>query len=182
VFRKLPFHIWFAGLFIVIASLYLIYHLALGQYGVLFKGYREGYWWQYIIAVLLCIFGVVFMYAGKIEQINLDKEVGILSRSKMSIFCQKETTEWALDQIINVRVFKRGHDGVQVMTIQYEVQVDFIDAPCQTILKSQSKDKAIAQMAKIKVFLGLVMHKSDLKFIDESTSKYKGRSQVYEDE
>jgi hypothetical protein len=36
-------------------------------------------------------------------------------------------------------------------------------------------------MAKIKVFLGLMMQKEDLKYIDESTSKYKHRSQVYED-
>ena len=36
VFRKVPFHIWIAGLCIIIASLYLIYHLALGKYGVLF--------------------------------------------------------------------------------------------------------------------------------------------------
>ena len=90
-------------------------------------------------------------------------------------------TEWALDQVVNVRVFKRGHDGVQVKTIHYEVQVDFRDAPSVVMLKSLLKDKAIAQMAKIKVFLGLMMQKQDLKFIDESTSKYKHRSQVYED-
>ena len=36
VFRKLPISIWVAGLLIIISSLYLIYHLALGQYGVLF--------------------------------------------------------------------------------------------------------------------------------------------------
>ena len=45
VFRKVPCHIWIAGLCVIIASLYLIYHLALGKYGVLFQGYREGYWW-----------------------------------------------------------------------------------------------------------------------------------------
>ena len=28
-------------------------------------------------------------------------------------------------QIRNIRVYKRGHDGIQVMTIHYEVQVDF---------------------------------------------------------
>ena len=65
--------IWFAGSCIILAGVYLIYHLALGHYGVLFEGYREGHWWQYLVAVLMIIFGVVFMYAGKIEQVILDK-------------------------------------------------------------------------------------------------------------
>lgn len=30
VFRKIPFHIWIAGLMVVIAALYLFWHLALG--------------------------------------------------------------------------------------------------------------------------------------------------------
>jgi len=73
VFRKVPFHIWIAGMCIVIASLYLIYHLALGKYGVLFQGYREGYWWQYLVAILILLFGVMFMYAGKVDSVIFDK-------------------------------------------------------------------------------------------------------------
>ena len=44
-FRKIPFVIWTLGTFVCITALYLIYHLALGHYGVLFEGYREGHWW-----------------------------------------------------------------------------------------------------------------------------------------
>lgn len=44
-FRKIPFIIWIAGTIVCITALYLIYHLALGHYGVLFQGYREGHWW-----------------------------------------------------------------------------------------------------------------------------------------
>ena len=140
---------------------------------------REGYWWQYLVAVLILIFGIVFMNAGKVDQVILDKQIGIMSKVKTSIFCQKETTDWALDQIKNVRVFKRGHDGIQVMTIHYEVQMDFSIAASQTILKSTSKDKAIGQMVKIKDFLGMAVNKRDLKYIDESTSKYDQRRKQY---
>jgi|TARA_B110000285_G_C14793003_1_gene453899 hypothetical protein len=45
IFRRIPFAIWFAGFVIEVGGLYLIYHLALGHLGVLFKGYREGHWW-----------------------------------------------------------------------------------------------------------------------------------------
>ena len=41
IFRKLPFAIWIFGFLICLMGLYLIYHLALGHYGVLFKGFRE---------------------------------------------------------------------------------------------------------------------------------------------
>ena len=87
IFRRLPLSVWVAGLLIIISSLYLIYHLALGQYGVLFDGYREGYWWQYFISLIILVFGVVFMHAGKIEMVIIDKSAGILSKSKTSIFC-----------------------------------------------------------------------------------------------
>ena len=42
VFRRYPCTLWVAGTFIMICGMYLIYHLALGQHGTLFKGYREG--------------------------------------------------------------------------------------------------------------------------------------------
>jgi len=91
----------------------------------------------------MILFGVVFMYAGKIEQVILDKQQGVMSKVKTSIFCQKQQSDWALEQIRNIRVFKRGHDGIQVMTIHYEVQVDFSDMPSHVILKTSQKDKGI---------------------------------------
>lgn len=57
-------------------------------------------------------FGIFFMHAGKVESVVFDKQLGILSKVKTSIFCNKDTTDYALDQIRNVRVFKRGHDGI----------------------------------------------------------------------
>lgn len=97
IFRRIPFAIWFAGFLIEVGGLYLIYHLALGHLGVLFKGYREGHWWQYLISFLVCIFGLIFMHAGKVESTLFDKQSGILSKTKTSIFCKKSSTEWALD-------------------------------------------------------------------------------------
>lgn len=44
-FRRLPCVVWTCGILIIVAALYLFYHLALGHLGVLFKGYREGHWW-----------------------------------------------------------------------------------------------------------------------------------------
>jgi len=45
IFRKIPWVVWTMGTFIMLMGIYLIYHLALGELGVLFEGYREGHWW-----------------------------------------------------------------------------------------------------------------------------------------
>ena len=100
VFRKLPYTIWIIGLFVCLCALYLIYHLALGHLGVLFEGYREGHWWQYFISFMMLIFGLrglVFMYAGKVETLVFDRQVGLISVIKTTIFCKKQTKEWAMD-------------------------------------------------------------------------------------
>ena len=56
--------------------------------------------------------GLAFLCAGKIESVVFNKDEGLISRIKTSIICRKQTTEWALDQIVNVRVFKRGYESV----------------------------------------------------------------------
>jgi hypothetical protein len=121
-FRKIPWIVWLAGTIINIISLYLIYHLALGHMGgVLFKGYQEGHWWQYLLSFILLGLGIAFICAGKVETIIFSKEDGIVTFSKTNCICQSEATEWSIDQIANVRVFKRGHESIQIMTIHYEV-------------------------------------------------------------
>lgn len=132
---------------VCITALYLIYHLALGHYGVLFEGYREGHWWQYTISFAMLLFGIIVLYAGKVESVIFDKQTGIVGKVKTTIFCTKKQIEWSIDQIQNVKVYKRGHDGIQVMTIHYDVQIDFRDIPSTNIMRTKDQEKAIRQMA-----------------------------------
>jgi len=66
---------------------------------VLFEGYREGYWWQYFISLIIMTFGIVFMHAGKVEMVVIDKSRGILYKDNTSIFCRHKMQDWAIDQI-----------------------------------------------------------------------------------
>ena len=127
------------------------------------------------------MFGIIVLHAGKVEQIIFDKQIGIVTKNRISIFCKKKTVEWTIDQITNVRVFKRGHDSIQVMTIHYEVQIDFADIPSHTIIQSLNYEKAVKQMAQIKEFLGLALNRNDLKYIDESTARYGRRANRYKE-
>lgn len=43
VFRKVPFALWIVGTLIMITAIYLLYTLALGYFGVLYKGPKQGY-------------------------------------------------------------------------------------------------------------------------------------------
>ena len=88
IFRRMPILIWFSGMVIILLAVYLIYHLALGQFGVLFDGYREGHWWQYLISLGILILGFSFMYAGKIDSLILDKTMGVMTLEKTTIFCK----------------------------------------------------------------------------------------------
>lgn len=42
VFRKLPFALWIIGTLILVLSVYMLYTLALGYFGVLYKGPKQG--------------------------------------------------------------------------------------------------------------------------------------------
>jgi hypothetical protein len=42
VFRKVPFALWIVGTLILITAIYLLYTLALGYFGVLYKGPKQG--------------------------------------------------------------------------------------------------------------------------------------------
>jgi hypothetical protein len=42
VFRKIPYHLWIVGICIFIVAIYLISTLALGYFGVLYKGKKQG--------------------------------------------------------------------------------------------------------------------------------------------
>lgn len=73
-------------------------------------------------------------------------------------------------------VYKRGHDGIQVMTIHYDVQLDFREIPSTIILRTKDEEKAVRQMAQIKDFMGLPVNSRDLKIVDESTSRFESKS------
>ena len=42
VFRKVPFALWIVGTMILVTAIYLLYTLALGYFGVLYRGPKQG--------------------------------------------------------------------------------------------------------------------------------------------
>jgi len=136
VFRRMPFRMWIVGGVIVLLGLYLIYHLALGTWGVLFKGYQEGHWWQYLIALIIIMLGFSFICAGKVESVVLDKHRNVLELQKTNPICLTKRRGHSLSQVHNIRAFKKGHDGVNFYTLHYIIQAEFRASPPVRILES----------------------------------------------
>ena len=143
VFRRLPWRMWIVGGVIMLLGLYLIYHLALGTWGVLFKGYQEGHWWQYLIAVLIVLLGLCFIGAGKVESVVLDKRRNVLELQKTNVICRTSRQGHSLTHLSNIRGFKKGHAGVNYYTLHYVIQAEFKTCAPVRILESQNRQKII---------------------------------------
>jgi hypothetical protein len=155
---------------VIIAALYLIYHLALGSYGTLFHGYEEGYWWQYVIAIAILSLGIAFLYAGKVYTVAFNKQTGLLSVYKRSIFCKMNEKNYRLSDIHNIKAYKKGHGGINVYTVHYVIQAEVNQAPILKILETQNREKVVKQLYVIRNFLGMPCSEDHLTIIDHSTT------------
>jgi hypothetical protein len=99
VFRKVPFALWIVGTMILVTAIYLLYTLALGYFGVLYKGPKQGHWWQYLVVVLLFILALSFFLAGHIDSIVFDKVQNELQVWRISLYCVKSVKRYPLDEI-----------------------------------------------------------------------------------
>ena len=98
-----------------------------GSHGRLFPGYREGHWWQYVIAAFILILGMCFVYAGKVESIEFDKPNKKMQLVKTNVFCCKFRRSYDLGDLNNVRLIKKGHDGINYYTIHYSINVEMLN-------------------------------------------------------
>lgn len=170
VFRRYPCTLWTAGVFICCCSIYLIYHLSLGpKHGTLFQGYKEGYWWQYAVAIIILLLGLIFIYGGKVESVVVDKEKCFLELHKTNVFCLTRKKVHDLSRVNNVRCVKKGHDGVNMYTVHYIIQAEFRGEAPVKILESTKREKIIQQTLLIRNFLGMFTSENQLQIYDMST-------------
>ena len=65
-----------------------------------------------MISIFIGISGFSLLYFGNAHNVNIDKTSGIITKGQKSFFCKKKQTDWAISQVKNVRVFRRGHDSI----------------------------------------------------------------------
>lgn len=130
---------------------------------------HSSHWWQYLIAVLICILGLVFLYGGKVESVVIDKEKRFLELHKRSIICLNRKRVFDLSRVRNIRAVKKGHDGVNFYTLHYVIQAEFRNEPPIKILESAKREKIVQQCLLIRNFLGMFTAESQLQIYDIST-------------
>ncbi len=50
------------------------------------------------------------------------------------MICRSKKKEYPLGDIVSVRGLKKGHDGINVNTVHYKVEIEFKDGPTIKIL------------------------------------------------
>ena len=133
-----------------------------------------------MIAIFIGLSGMSLLYFGRSHILSLNRESGIISKEQKALCFKKKKTNWAISQVKNIRVFRRGHDGIQFRNIHYEVQFDFADVPNKVMLKTLNLEKAVKQMLVLKTWLKIPIKHSDVKYIDETTSQFQHkRANIY---
>ena len=50
-------------------------------------------------------------------------------------------------EIKGVKIFKRGHNGVNIYTLHYKIMVEFKSGPAIKVLETQKREKVIKQVS-----------------------------------
>ena len=71
------------------------------------------------------ILSLSFFVAGQIESIVFDKTLHELQMWRTSLYCVKKVKRFPLDEIADVRAYKKGHSGINVYTLHYKIVIVF---------------------------------------------------------
>ena len=127
------------------------------------------HWWQYMVAIIVMLLGLIFLYGGKVESVVFDKDRMLLELHRRSIICINNKKVFDLSRVSNIRCVKKGHDGVNFYTLHYVIQAEFPNEPPIKILESSKRDKIVQQSLLIRNFLGMFTSEDQLNIYDIST-------------
>ena len=95
------------------------------------------------MVVLLFILALSFFLAGHIDSIVFDKVQNELQVWRISLYCVKSVKRYPLDEILDVKAYKIGHQGVNIYTLHYKIVVVFKDGGYEpvNVLETAIQDK-----------------------------------------
>ena len=87
------------------------------------------------------------MFAGKVESTVFDKNKRLILVKKTSVICRSKVRSFNMDEMRNIRAYKKGHAGINFYTLHYEIIVDFRQMAPVKVLESQNVDKIKKQVS-----------------------------------
>lgn len=74
-----------------------------------------------MIAVVILLLGLAFLYGGKVESVVIDKETCLIELRNTSIICLTRKKAFDLSKVTNIRCVKKGHEGFNFYTLHYVI-------------------------------------------------------------
>ena len=111
----------------------------------------------------------MFITAGSIETVVFDMQTALIEIHDTTFFCKTKKKAFDMKEVRDVRCFKRGHEGIQIVTLRFEINVEFNNAKPLKVLETKQRSKAIRYMVMIRNFLGYTCTESDVRIFDESS-------------
>ena len=174
IFKKYPHGVWIFWGFWFIVSFWMLYHFTYGSIIHSFPevqkyGYRIAHWWEYFWCLVIFFLGILFLSAGKIQYIEFNKVLGILSVRKVALFWKDSRKTYPICDITDIKVMKRGMKTKYQDTLHYVVLVEIRNRDSWKILEDTSLKKMKIFVLALKDFLGLENAKYEsIEVIDHS--------------
>ena len=95
--------------------------------------------------VIMYILAFSFYAAGHINSIVFDKSLHELQLWRTSLYCVKKVKRYPLDEIVDVRAYKLGHNGINVYTLHYKIVAVFRGSNMEPIkiMETAKEEKCI---------------------------------------
>ena len=174
IFKKYPHGVWIFWGFCFIVSFWMLYHFTYGSIVHEFPevakfGYRIAKWWEYFCCSVVFFLGILFLSAGKIEYIEFNKALGVLSVRKIALLWKDSRRTYPLSDITDIKVMKRGMKTKHQDTLHYVVIVEIRNRNSCKLLEDYSLKKLKTFALALKDFLGLEnANYDDIEVIDNS--------------
>lgn len=91
----------------------------------------------------MIVLALSFFFAGKVESIIFDRQKQELSLSKTSVICTKNVLKFPMNEIVDIKAYKKGHSGVNIYTLHYKIMAEFRTLPPFKITETSKEEKCI---------------------------------------
>ena len=157
IIRNPPIFFWFLGIVFILFGFTLIINILLYKYKKNFiNGFVGYYAWEYIILIIIFIFGISFFFYAEYESIEVDKIKGVIKLYKYdNLKCKLKILEIDIkniNSIFPVRV-QPPRSSIMERTCLTQIGITFNNTNTAYIFKTLFRYFTIKTVIKLRTFL-----------------------------
>ena len=157
IIRNLPLFFWFLGFIFIGFGFTLIINILLYKHKKnFFNGFVGHYFWEYIILIIIFIFGASFFFYSEYESIKVDKMKGVLILYKYdTLTCKLNELEIpikSINSIFPVRVLTQRRSSLERSCLT-QIGITFNNTNTTYLFKTVFRYFTIKTIIKLRTFL-----------------------------